>query len=100
MPGAAGPIFTMGHACTPDDFPRSPAPNGEHPVTAVLAVIAILLAVLLISWASVEVHGTADLEALVEDEPQSSSARSSTMSNGAAAENEAASSRWATGFSH
>jgi hypothetical protein len=96
MPGAAGPICIMGHTCTPDDFPRSPEPNGEHPVTAVLAVIAILLAVLLISWARLEVHGTADLEALVEDEPQSSS----TMSNGAAAENEAASSRWATGFSH
>jgi len=96
MPAAAGPICIMGHACTPDDFPRSPEPNGEHPVTAVLAVIAILLAVLLISWARLEVHGTADLEALVEDEPQSSS----TMSNGAAAENEAASSRWATGFSH
>ena len=96
MPAATGPICIMGHACTPDDFPRSPEPNGEHPVTAVLAVIAILLAVLLISWARLEVHGTADLEALVEDEPQSSS----TMSNGAAAENEAASSRWATGFSH
>jgi hypothetical protein len=84
----------MGHACTPADFPRSPEPNGEHPVTAVLAVIAILLAVLLIIWARLEVHGTADLEALVEQDGNS------TMSNGAAAENEAASSRWATGFSH
>ena len=96
MSAAAGPIFTMGHACTPDDFPRSPEPNGEHPVTAVLAVIAILLAVLLISWARLEVHGTADLEALVEEDPVHSSA----MSNNGAAENEAASSRWATGFSH
>jgi len=86
----------MGHACTPADFPRSPAPNGEHPVTAVLAVVAIVAAVLLIAWARIEVHGTADLEALVEDEPQSSS----TILNGNAAENEAASSRWATGFSH
>jgi hypothetical protein len=82
----------MGHACTHGDFPHSPPPNGEHPVTAVLAVIAILLAMLLIAWARVEVHGTEDLEALVEER--------STMSNTGAAENEAASSRWATGFSH
>jgi hypothetical protein len=85
----------MGHACTPADFPRSPEPNGEHPVTAVLAVVAILLAILLISWARVEVHGTDDLAALVDEEPGHS-----TMSNEGAAENEAASSRWATGFSH
>jgi HAMP domain-containing protein len=88
----------MGHACTPADFPRSPAPNGEHPVTAVLAVVAIVAAVLLIAWARIEVHGTADLEALADDEP---SATSSTILNSdKAAENEAASSRWATGFSH
>jgi hypothetical protein len=86
----------MGHACTPHDFPRSPAPNGEHPVTAVLAVVAIVVAVLLIAWARVEVHGTADLEALAE-EPQPSS---TILNGGKAAENEAASSRWATGFSH
>jgi hypothetical protein len=82
----------MGHACCPDDFPRSPEPNGEHPVTAVLAVLAILVAILLIAWARVEVHGTDDLSALVEEH--------STMSNTGSAENEAASSRWATGFSH
>ena len=87
----------MGHACTPQDFPRSPTPKTEHPVTAVLAVVAILLAVLLIAWARVEVHGTADLEGLADD----AAAANSTMSNGGkAAENEAASSRWATGFSH
>ena len=96
MPAAAGPTF-MGHACTPDDFPRSPEANREHPVTAVLAVIAIVVAVLLIAWARIEVHGTADLEALAQEEPQPSS----TILNGdKAAENEAASSRWATGFSH
>ena len=82
----------MGHACTPDDFPRSPAPSGEHPVTAVLAVIAILLAVYLIAWARVEVHGTQDLQALVEDE--------AVVQAGSSPEDEAASSRWATGFSH
>lgn len=85
----------MGQSCTHDDFPRSPKPNGEHPVTAVLAIVAILIAMLLIAWARVEVHGTDDLAALVEDVPERS-----TMSNTGAAENEAASSRWATGFSH
>ncbi len=91
----------MGHVCTHDDFPRSPNPNGpnrpngpkgEHPVTAVLAIVAILLAILLIAWARVEVHGTQDLEALVEEHP--------VVSHTGPAENEAASSRWATGFSH
>jgi hypothetical protein len=86
----------MGHACTPEDFPRSPEPNGEHPVTAVLAVVAILLAILLIGWARVEVHGTDDLAALVDETPPPPAARS----DAGAAENEAASSRWATGFSH
>jgi hypothetical protein len=92
----------MGHVCTHDDVPRSPKPSGsngpsrgadrEHPVTAVLAVIAILLAILLIAWARVEVHGTQDLEALVDEQP--------VVSHTGPAENEAASSRWATGFSH
>jgi len=89
----------MGHACTPADFPRSPKPSREHPVTAVLAVVAILLAILLIAWARVEVHGTDDLAGLVDEETEHSAPRS-TMSNESAAENEAASSRWATGFSH
>lgn len=86
----------MGHVCTPADFPRGPAPDGEHPVTAILAVLAMLLAIFLIAWARVEVHGTEDLEALMDDRV----APHSTMSNGGAAENQAASSRWATGFSH
>ena len=82
----------MGHACTPDDFPRSPKPGGEHPITAVMAIVAILVAILLIAWARVEVHGTEDLQALVEEQ--------TPVSNTGPAENEAASSRWATGFSH
>ena len=90
---------SMGHVCTPQDFPRSPTPKTEHPVTAVLAVVAILLAVLLIAWARVEVHGTADLAGLADDEDESTS-HSTILNGGKAAENEAASSRWATGFSH
>ena len=54
----------MGHACTHDHFP---GPDKEHPVVAVLAIIAIVAAMLLIAWARLEVHGTEDLEAaLVE----------------------------------
>ena len=87
----------MGHACTPADFPRRPAPKREHPITAVLAVLAIALAVLLIAWARVEVHGTADLEALADEAGEE---HSTILNGGKAAENEAASSRWATGFSH
>jgi hypothetical protein len=48
----------------------TPEPNGEHPLVAVLAVVAMVVAVLLIAWARVEVHGTADLEAaLAESAP-------------------------------
>jgi hypothetical protein len=86
----------MGHACTPADFPQSPEPNGEHPVTAIMAIVAILVAILVIAWARVEVHGTEDLAVLVEEEAPVRPAPPSTP----AAENEAASSRWATGFSH
>ena len=89
----------MGHTCCPDDFPRRPEQNGEHPVTAVLAVVAILLAILLIGWARVEVHGTEDLAALV-DEEAGYVVLNPARPNADAAENEAASSRWATGFSH
>ena len=54
----------MGHACTHDQFP---GPDKEHPVVAILAVIAIVVAILLIGWVRLEVHGTDDLqEALVE----------------------------------
>jgi hypothetical protein len=89
----------MGHTCCPDDFPRRPEPDGEHPVTAVLAVVAILLAILLIAWARVEVHGTEDLAALV-DEEAGYVVLNPARPSAEAAENEAASSRWATGFSH
>jgi hypothetical protein len=37
--------------------------NGEHPVVAIFAVFAMIAAMLLITWARVEVHGTGDLEA-------------------------------------
>lgn len=54
----------MGLTWTDDPQPGG---NGEHPVVALLAVVAILLAILLITWARVEVHGTADLEAAIAE---------------------------------
>jgi len=49
----------MGHACTHDHFT---GPDKEHPVVAILAVIAIVAAILLIGLARVAVHGTEDLQ--------------------------------------
>ena len=55
----------MGHAC------HAPDPQPEHPITAIIAVMAILIAILLITWARIEVQGTGDLEeALVEPQAQ------------------------------
>jgi hypothetical protein len=55
----------MGHVCTHDDYP---GPNGnEHPVIAVIAIIAIAAAILLIMWARLEVHGTEDIEAVLTE---------------------------------
>ncbi len=53
--------------CAHDEL-EPPPPNGEHPIVAVLAVVAIVLAILLISWARFEVHGTGDLEATLSEE--------------------------------
>ena len=52
-------------ACTHEEFPQPP--NGEHPITAILAVIAIVVAFLLITWARIEVHGTGDIEAALTE---------------------------------
>ena len=48
--------------------------DGEHPITAVLAVVAIVAAILLIMWARIAVHGTGDLEAALE-EPSAAAAQ-------------------------
>jgi len=92
----------MGHVCTHDDVP---APNGnEHPVVAVLAIIAIIAAMLLIGWARIEVHGTEDIEAVLsepEAEELSAAPRVAEPKPEEEQEVEAAvtSSRFATGFS-
>lgn len=56
----------MGHGWR-HDFP--PSPDGEHPVSAVLAVIAIVLAFVLITWARFAVHGADDIEAALAAPP-------------------------------
>jgi hypothetical protein len=63
----------MGHVCTHNDIPDGSRPDGkdpgEHPIVAVIAVIAIFVAILLITWARVAVHGTEDIEAaLIESD--------------------------------
>ena len=55
-------------ACTHEEFPQPP--SDEHPGIAVLAVIAIVGAIVLITWARFEVHGAGDIAAaLTEDGP-------------------------------
>ena len=85
-----------------------PAPESdqEHPVIAWIAVIAILAAILLISWARVAVHGTGDLEAALSDDPSSSaeqaaqaSAQGDRNAQDAQVDDAVAASRWATAFS-
>jgi hypothetical protein len=49
-------------ACTHEELPQPPT-NGEHPIIAIVAIVSIIAAILLITWARVEVHGTSDIEA-------------------------------------
>jgi hypothetical protein len=91
----------MGHACTHDPFP---GPDKEHPVVAVLAIIAIVAAILLIGWVRLAVHGTEDLQqALVEpfspsEEPVAPSLEVKPYEERVVDE-AVTSSRFATGFS-
>jgi hypothetical protein len=91
-------------ALKPQPEPQS---DQEHPVIAWVAVVAILAAILLISWARVAVHGTGDLEAALSDDRASPSEQAAQASSqGDRNEQDAqlhdavAASRWATSFSH
>ena len=91
----------MGHACTQDSFPQ---PDKEHPVVAILAVIAIVAAILLIGWIRLAVHGTEDLEdALVEafatSEEPAPPKPDTRLSEDHEVDAAVTSSRFATGFS-
>jgi hypothetical protein len=92
----------MGHACISDPHPR-PEDAREHPIVAFLAVVAILLAILVIAWARIAVHGTADLEATLA-EPRAEHAPVPPPEQSHTAEERqvheaVTSSRFATGFS-
>lgn len=83
-----------------------PQADKEHPVIAWVAVIAVIAAILLISWARVAVHGTGDLEAALSDEPASPAARATQASaqgdrneQDAQVDDAVAASRWASTFS-
>jgi hypothetical protein len=81
-----------------------PAPNGEHPVVAWIGILAIVLAILLIIWARVAVHGTGDLEAALSDDGAGEAVSRKEPSPEADRREEelhdaVATGRWATGFS-
>ena len=90
----------MGHACTHEQFP---GPNKEHPVVAVLAVIAIIAAMLLIAWARLALHGTEDLEEALADPATAEAPLEPRVDTMLPEEREVdaavTSSRFATGFS-
>jgi hypothetical protein len=91
----------MGHACTHDQFP---GPNKEHPVVAVLAVIAIIAAMLLIGWARLALHGTDDieealLEPLMTEEQMLNPRPDNKLPEEREVESAVTSTRFATGFS-
>src|SRR5262249_56522853 len=58
-------------ACTHHEF--SQPPKDEHPIVALLAIVAIVAAIVLITWARFEIHGTEDLEAALTDGPLAAS---------------------------
>ena len=43
--------------------------DDEHPVVAWIGIVAVLAAIVLITWARLEVHGTSDIEAVLEERP-------------------------------
>ena len=96
----------MGHACTHDEYP-GPGQNGnkEHPVVAVIAIIAIVAAMLLIAWARLELHGTGEIEEAFTETPVQGDLPLAPKAGQKPDEEleveaAAASSRFATGFSH
>jgi hypothetical protein len=82
-----------------------PETDREHPVAAWIGIVAILVAILLILWARIEIHGTHDLErTLSVDDPGAGAERRkpSPAADKGARDSEVdkavAAGRWATGF--
>ncbi|MGQ0544952.1 MAG: hypothetical protein ACT4P3_06400 [Betaproteobacteria bacterium] len=86
----------MDHTWTSDPHPE---PNGEHPIVAVIAVVAILVAILLIAWARVEVHGTEDVEAALTEPGHTPPTAPAKSQEEQAVDDAVTASRFATGFS-
>jgi hypothetical protein len=76
-----------------------PEAEREHPVVAWIAVAAIACAMVLITWARFEVHGTGDLEAALYGEPQASPPSQAEPTGHRAQVDDAVNAgRWAGGF--
>ena len=91
----------MGHACIHDSFQK---PDKEHPVVAILAIVAIVAAILLIGWVRLAVHGSEDLEdalveAFVSSEEPAPPKPDTRLSEDHEVDAAVTSSRFATGFS-
>jgi hypothetical protein len=83
-----------------------PDSNREHPIIAWAGILAVVVAILLILWARIEVHGTQDLqEALSQDSaaPGANTLKPSSQADKSRREREVdeavAAGRWAAGFS-
>jgi hypothetical protein len=83
-----------------------PGSDHEHPVVAWAGICAVLGAILLISWARFEVHGTHDLKATLGSDDPKPAAHRHKASPGAdrqkresEVEDAVAAGRWAAGFS-
>jgi hypothetical protein len=78
----------------------TPEPEHEHPIVAWIAIAAIVAAVVLISWARVEVHGTEDLEAALYEETETKpSPQGDAAGQEAQIDDAVTASRWASAFS-
>lgn len=84
----------------------APAYEPEHPIAAWTGILSVALAILLILWARVEVHGTHDLESALSDAPAHEASRREEPSSGAdrpgppsGVDDAVAAARWAAGFS-
>jgi hypothetical protein len=83
-----------------------PGVDREHPVAAWIGIAAILVAILLILWARIEIHGTHDLERTLSAgdsgsgvERRKPSPAADKAARDSDVEDAVATGRWATGFS-
>lgn len=90
----------MGLTWTTPGTPPGNGKNGEHRVTALLAVLAIVLTIVLIALARVMLHGTEDVEsALTEPGHAPASAGADKTPQEKEVDHAVTSSRFATGLS-